>query len=565
MAKSIFKTANDQDRETIYHLRHEIYAEELNQYPSTKNYQLQDEIDKYNEFIIAENENEVVGFISITPPKSPKFSIDKYFNRSCIPYAFDEYLYEIRLLTVRKPNRNTSLALLLMYAAMRWVQSHGGKYIVAICRSDIFEMYKKAGLSSTSRSVMSGRVKYELATTTIETLNNIAKNSIFEKLKQSVDWKLPYTFEVPSVCYHGGEFFEAIGEDLQNLEVRNHIINADVLDAWFPPSPKVIDSFQNHLPWLLQTSPPTYCKGLIQTIAEVRGITPGNILPGAGSSDLIFRSFQHLLTSKSKVLILDPCYGEYIHVLENIIRCDVHRFKLKREEGFVVDINKLKEELQKAYDLVVIVNPNSPTGLHIPKVELQDILTEVPKSTIVWVDETYIEYAGSSESLEIFAAQKENIIICKSMSKVYALSGARVGYLVTSPHLIERLRIISPPWLINLSAQLAAITALKESNYYQQKYEQTHVLREKLKSSLEEINIKEIIPGIANFLMFYIPQKFGSVKEIIARCKKEKLFLRDVSNMGTELGEGAIRIAVKDELTNRKMVSILSNAMLFQE
>lgn len=255
MAKTIFKTANDQDREIIYHLRHEIYAEELHQYPSTETYQLQDEIDNYNEFIIAENENEVVGFISITPPNAPQFSIDKYFNRSCIPYAFDEYLYEIRLLTVRKQNRNTSLALLLMYAAMRWVQSHGGRNIVAICRSDIMGMYEKAGLQSLKQTVKSGAVTYEIAVASVDILNVIARNNIFRKLKNTISWKLPYSYDVPSTCYHGGKFFRAIGEDLQTLEKRKQVINADVLDAWFPPSPKVVEKIQNELPWLLQTSP----------------------------------------------------------------------------------------------------------------------------------------------------------------------------------------------------------------------------------------------------------------------------------------------------------------------
>src|SRR5207344_1800686 len=101
--------------------------------------------------------------------------------------------------------------------------------------------------------------------------------------------------------------------------------NADVLDAWFPPAPGVTDTLQAHLPWLLRTSPPTDCAGLVGAVATARGVAPENILPGAGSSDLIFRAFRHWLTAGSRVLILDPTYGEYSHVLEKVIGCTVDR------------------------------------------------------------------------------------------------------------------------------------------------------------------------------------------------------------------------------------------------
>ena len=100
-----------------------------------------------------------------------------------------------------------------------------------------------------------------------------------------------------------------------------------------------------------------------------------------------------------------------------------------------------------------MVNPNSPTGRHIPKAELQSFLRRVPSTTKVWLDETYIEYAGANQSLESFAAQSENVVVCKSMSKVYALSGARAAYLCAPPHLLEELRSVTPPWAVSLLGQ----------------------------------------------------------------------------------------------------------------
>lgn len=90
------------------------------------------------------------------------------------------------------------------------------------------------------------------------------------------------------------------------LHLARQIINADVLDAWFPPSPTVLATLQENLPWLLQTSPPTHAEGLIRVIARTRGVLEACILPGAGSSSLIFLALRQWLTSTSRVLLLDP-------------------------------------------------------------------------------------------------------------------------------------------------------------------------------------------------------------------------------------------------------------------
>src|SRR6185503_4961324 len=110
-----------------------------------------------------------------------------------------------------------------------------------------------------------------------------------------------------------------------------------------------------------------------------------------------------------------------------------------------------------------------------------------PANTRIWIDETYVEYAGSGQSLERFAAASENVIICKSMSKVYALSGARVAYLCAGPHQLEELRSITPPWVVSLPAQVAAVRALQAPEYFAARYAETAVLRQKLAAGLEQL------------------------------------------------------------------------------
>jgi histidinol-phosphate/aromatic aminotransferase/cobyric acid decarboxylase-like protein len=220
----------------------------------------------------------------------------------------------------------------------------------------------------------------------------------------------------------------------------------------------------------------------------------------------------------------------------------------------------LEAKLTSNYDLVVLVNPNSPTGRHIPRVSLEKLLRRVPAGTRVWVDETYVEYAGADQSLERFAARAENVIVCKSMSKVYALSGARAAYLCASPHQLEELRSVTPPWAVSLPAQVAAVLALQDPEYYARRYAETHRLREQLAAGLAALGV-EALPGVANFILCHLPPDGPTAATVVARCRERDLFLRDASAMGSRLGPHALRLAVKDEATNRRMLEILAGVL----
>jgi histidinol-phosphate/aromatic aminotransferase/cobyric acid decarboxylase-like protein/GNAT superfamily N-acetyltransferase len=550
--------ASNIDRQRIYRTRYQIYGRELGQHPANESRELRDPLDTCNVYLVARVGHDLAGFVSITPPTASGYSIDKYFARASLPFPFDEQLYEIRLLTVLPAYRGRELATLLMYAAFRWIESHGGTRVAAIGREELLELYERCGLERTGRKARCGAVQFELLHATVATVRRRADelSELLGRIHRGVDWQLHFPFRKPAACFHGGAFFGAIGEAFDRLERRHDVINADVLDAWFPPSPRVLGAISEHLPWLLQTSPPTGCEGMVVTIADARGINPRNILPGGGSSDLIFRAFREWLTPESRALILDPTYGEYAHVLERVIGCRVDRFTLERENNYEVDLDALEKRMGTGYDIVVLVNPNSPTGRHVDRLALQRVLSRVPAQTRVWVDETYVEYAGSGQSLETFAAESDNVIVCKSMSKVYALSGARAAYLCAAPHQLEQLRAITPPWVVSLPAQVAAVNALRDPQYYAARYRETAELRQSLAAGLEELGW-DVLPGIASFLLCHLPADGPSAASVTAACRRRDLFVRDAALMGTRLGTHALRIAVKDAATNRKMLEIL--------
>jgi len=552
------RLANEEDRASIYHVRHEVYAEELHQHTTNDVHALVDALDEANVYLVAHVGHELAGFISLTPPTAPLFSVEKHVTHDELPLKRNAELFEARLLTVCPRYRGTLVATLLMYGALRYVEANGGTRIIGIGRHEVMPVYRKVGFETSGRDLQSGAVTFHLMSATTEQLRARVNPWWLARAEREVNWQLPFALRPAVPCFHGGAFFEAIGEEFDTLWKRRDIINADVLDAWFPPSPRVIGALQEHLSWLTRTSPPAGCAGMLRVIAEARGLDERCLVPGGGSSDLIFLALRQWLTRSSRVLLLDPTYGEYAHVLEKVIGCQVTRFRLHREDDYDVNVEALSAALKLNFDLVLLVNPNSPTGRHVAPSELRKVLRNVPVCTRVWIDETYVEYVGTEQSFEQLASATCNIVVCKSMSKVYALSGLRAAYLCGGRHLIDELRGITPPWAVSLPAQVAAVNALQDSSYYQQRYSETHRYRDELDCGLRRLGF-EVTPAVANFLLCHLPAVQISVAEFVQRCRAQNLFLRDVSNMG--VSERAIRIAVKDRATNGKMLRIIRDVL----
>lgn len=121
------RVADASDRQSIYRMRHAVYVEELHQHVANTAQALSDTLDDWNIYIVAHVGDELAGFISITPPEARSLSVEKYFERDALPVKRDGKLFEARLLTVQPRYRGTSVATLLMYAALRHVEANGGE------------------------------------------------------------------------------------------------------------------------------------------------------------------------------------------------------------------------------------------------------------------------------------------------------------------------------------------------------------------------------------------------------------------------------------------------------
>jgi histidinol-phosphate/aromatic aminotransferase/cobyric acid decarboxylase-like protein/N-acyl-L-homoserine lactone synthetase len=568
MARALsLRSATAGDLSWIHELRHRVYAEELGQHLPNAEGRLVDGLDGDNVYLVAARGADRFGFVSVTPPWAGRYALDKYLNRAELPLLDEADVFEVRLLTVEPDARAGAAGALLMYAALRWIASRGGRRVVAMGRADLLGMYRAAGLRPVGRTVRSGAVDFEVLTGEVAELSRGAAGrhaATVARLAAGVDWRLDAPFAPgPDGCEHGGASFTAVGADFRTLERRHEVVAADVLDAWFPPAPGAREVLAGDVGWVARTSPPTGAEGLLAELAAVRGLPPETLTVGAGSSDLIFRAFGRWLSPTSRVLLMDPGYGEYAHVTERVIGCRVDRFRLRRDEGWRIDPVRLSAAVAGgAYDLVVVVNPNNPTGRHAPSAELREVITAAPARTRWWIDEAYHGYVEAAESLAPFAARDPRVVVCTSMSKTYALSGVRAAYLVAEPGTAAELNRWTPPWAVGLPAQLAAVAALRDPAYYATALLRTHELRGRLAAELAAVDASIAVEeSVANFLTLTLPQGGPSAASLVAECRRHGVYLRDLSPLSPAYEGRTVRVAVRGTGENARIVDAFRAAL----
>jgi len=551
--------ASAAQRESIYRMRHAVYAVELGQHPVNPAGQLTDALDAFNHYLVLTRGGRLVGFVSITPPGHGRYSVDKYIPRAELPFDVDDGLFEVRVLTVEPTARGSAAAGLLMYAALRWVEEHGGNRIVIIGRSEVAGLYERVGMCRLGRSFQSGAVTYELMTATTGEIRQAASAfaGLLHRLAPQVDWRLTIPFEPQRGAYHGGASHEVLGAS-PAPDRRAAVTAADVLDAWFPPTPGVRRALCDDPDFVSMTSPPARPGELHAAIAGRNGVAAESVVVGAGLSDLIYRCLPRWLDRSSRVILVEPQYGEYRHVLQGIVGCHVEAVWFDPSEDTIEPV--IPEMLMEGgYDWAFLVDPNNPLGYRFDPEGLADELARVPASTRIWVDRTYAPYAGRDTTLERLAASSSNIVVGMSMSKAWALSGLRVGYLCGPRSLVDDAMRATPPWCISRPAQAAALAAIADPDYYERRYEETTILRDELWTGLAAIPGLHPRRGVANFLFCWLEEPLDAAT-IVEACARQGVFLRAFP-AEPALRDRALRVAVRDADAQRRILHTIAEAV----
>jgi threonine-phosphate decarboxylase len=296
--------------------------------------------------------------------------------------------------------------------------------------------------------------------------------------------------------------------------------------------------------------PDPACRTLTRHLARLHGVARECVVAGNGAAELIHAVARAV--RPRRVAVAEPTFTEYRRAA---LRC-----------GAVIDHwLSAKAYYQPApfdpdgADLVWLCNPNNPTGRLWPPGEIAPWVEAHPESVFV-VDEAFLPFRPdeSAHSLAAAVERLPNLIVVRSLTKLYALPGLRLGYALAAPEWAERLREQLPPWSVNALAQLAGLTALEDTLYLEATHTwfQTEPVRffQKLRNLGDHL---EALPMQANFILLRL--RHASAETVARRLAERRILVRDASDF-VGLGPSWVRVAVRTVAENERLLAALADA-----
>ncbi len=271
------------------------------------------------------------------------------------------------------------------------------------------------------------------------------------------------------------------GEQPKDMD---RLIKLNTNEFPYPPSPRVIEVVSSaELEKLRLYSDPN-CAALVEAIADYCGVDPACVFPGNGSDEVLAFLFHGFCPNGA--VFPDISYGFY-KVFAQMFGVSARQIPLR--EDFSVAVG----DYAGCKETVFIANPNAPTGICLPRAQIEELLDQDPERLVV-IDEAYVEFGGES-ALPLIGRYK-NLVVTRTFSKSHALAGARLGYALADPALIadlNTLRYSFNPYNVNRLSILLGAAAMRDAKYFAE-------LRE------EVVRSREYITGVLRELGFTVPE-----------------------------------------------------------
>ena len=295
----------------------------------------------------------------------------------------------------------------------------------------------------------------------------------------------------------------------------------------------------------LTAYPDPECLELREALANSHGIDIDRILVGNGSTELIHLLARAFLSPprqwcKNTVLLLEPTYGEYAGAC-HLAGIGVSGLIARRERGFRWNPAQLRRTIAtQRPSLVFLCNPNNPTGVYLEREDVAG-LAEIAQKTgsLLVLDEAYVNFVDERwDSLALLdGATADSVVLLKSMTKDYALTGLRLGYSLASPENTAKLARLQPDWSVNGLAQVAGLVALGDEGYLPAARRAVDDAKSYLTEELSGLGF-QVLPSAANFLLVDV----GNAAEWRDKLARRGMFVRDCTSFG--LGD-CIRIGIR--------------------
>jgi len=342
--------------------------------------------------------------------------------------------------------------------------------------------------------------------------------------------------------YIPGKPIEELKRELKLRDVTKLASNENAIG----PSPKAVRAIKGALAGI-NRYPDGGCFYLKRKLSHRLKVAPKNLIFGCGSDEIIVLALRAFVERGDEVVIARPTFLIY-ELASRIAGAKIKSVPLK---NFRYDLKAMKKAISAKTKIVFIANPDNPCGTYVNEKEVREFMRGLPRNLIVYFDEAYYELAAKKDFPDSLRyLNSRNVIIARTFSKAYGLSGLRIGYGISRAQIIDCLNKVREPFNVNSLAQVGAYSALDDSAHL---LRTRKVLREGkayLYKNLQKLDLS-FIESETNFILVKAGPGAGRIYRQLLR---RGIIVRSMRAWGMN---SFIRVTVGTMEENRKFIKAL--------
>jgi histidinol-phosphate aminotransferase len=349
--------------------------------------------------------------------------------------------------------------------------------------------------------------------------------------------------------YEAGLTIEEARESADGRDVVKLASN----ESPFGPHPAVVEAIQAAAAGM-NRYPDSRARVLRQRIAERHDVDVAEVAVGNGSCEILLAAAEALCEPGSEILFAWPSFSMYPHLAA---LSGAREVRVPLAAGEVHDLEAMAGEVTAATQLVLVCNPNNPTGTHVPSSAIADFCERLPEHVTVVLDEAYIEFqtADDPDATVDLRRRFPNLVVLRTFSKVYGLAGLRAGYALCAPRLRAAIDAVRQPFSVNALAQAAAAEAILHQDDVVKRVEGTIVERVRVEEEVRALGL-ETAETQANFSWIALGDRDES--EVVAALGRAGVVVRPGAALGAE---GHIRVTYGTRAENERFVAALAEVL----
>lgn len=341
-------------------------------------------------------------------------------------------------------------------------------------------------------------------------------------------------------------------------EARARADTADAIklasnESPFPPHPSVIEAIREAAAEL-NRYPDSPARLLRNRLAERYDSDPARIAVGNGSCELLLAAADALCEPGAEIVFAWPSFSIYPHLAA---LSGAREIRVPLAAGEVHDLEAMLTEVTAATQLVLVCNPNNPTGTYLPADRIASFLEEVPAHVTVILDEAYVEFQAVDDpdmTVDLLA-KHPNLLLLRTFSKCYGLAGLRIGYGICSPEFRAALDAVRQPFSVNSLAQAAAAEAILHQDDVVTRVERNLAERVFVEAGIRELGLATPDSG-TNFS--WVDLGDLDEDEVVGSLARAGVAVRPGTPLG---GPGHIRASYGTHAENVRFLAALADAI----